>query len=214
MGSPSTTALWTAAWTPSAMSHSGSVVAGLSGSWANPVAASLPWPAAYSAHCLPTEKSCKGVSHSAARDHGAVTRVGAAAMEGAVVCSAGGDSVARSALPRGAPGRGNLRASRATKPSSCMGKGCADAARARPAGDRFRDVPARIERGHAPACGNRFGAGFAPAGPYCGRATTALDTLVQHQVFECFNAMRREIGTALILITHDSDWSPTIVTTS
>jgi len=33
--------------------------------------------------------------------------------------------------------------------------------------------------------------------------TTALDTLVQHQVFERFNAVRREIGTSLILITHD-----------
>ena len=33
--------------------------------------------------------------------------------------------------------------------------------------------------------------------------TTALDTLVQHQVFERFDAVRREIGTSLILITHD-----------
>ena len=33
--------------------------------------------------------------------------------------------------------------------------------------------------------------------------TTALDTLVQHQVFERFDAIRREIGTAVILITHD-----------
>ena len=33
--------------------------------------------------------------------------------------------------------------------------------------------------------------------------TTALDTLVQHRVFERFDAIRREIGTTLILITHD-----------
>jgi peptide/nickel transport system ATP-binding protein len=33
--------------------------------------------------------------------------------------------------------------------------------------------------------------------------TTALDTLVQHQVFERFDAVRREIGTSLMLITHD-----------
>jgi peptide/nickel transport system ATP-binding protein len=33
--------------------------------------------------------------------------------------------------------------------------------------------------------------------------TTALDTLVQHQVFDRFNTVRREIGTSLILITHD-----------
>jgi len=33
--------------------------------------------------------------------------------------------------------------------------------------------------------------------------TTALDTLVQHQVFDRFNAVRREIGTSLVLITHD-----------
>jgi peptide/nickel transport system ATP-binding protein len=33
--------------------------------------------------------------------------------------------------------------------------------------------------------------------------TTALDTLVQYQVFQRFDAVRREIGTSLILITHD-----------
>jgi peptide/nickel transport system ATP-binding protein len=33
--------------------------------------------------------------------------------------------------------------------------------------------------------------------------TTALDTLVQHQVFARFDAVRREIGTSLILISHD-----------
>jgi peptide/nickel transport system ATP-binding protein len=33
--------------------------------------------------------------------------------------------------------------------------------------------------------------------------TTALDTLVQHQVFDRFDAVRREIGTSLVLITHD-----------
>jgi peptide/nickel transport system ATP-binding protein len=33
--------------------------------------------------------------------------------------------------------------------------------------------------------------------------TTALDTLVQRQVFDRFDAVRQEIGTALILITHD-----------
>jgi peptide/nickel transport system ATP-binding protein len=33
--------------------------------------------------------------------------------------------------------------------------------------------------------------------------TTALDTLVQRQVFDRFNAVRQDIGTSLILITHD-----------
>jgi peptide/nickel transport system ATP-binding protein len=33
--------------------------------------------------------------------------------------------------------------------------------------------------------------------------TTSLDTLVQRQVFQRFDAVRREIGTSLILVTHD-----------
>ena len=92
----------------------------------------------------PNGKIVQGrVSTRRSRHHGAVTPVGAVAMEGAVVRSAGCDSIARSTLPRGAPGRRNLRASPGAQPSSCMREGCADAARARPAGNRFRNVPAR-----------------------------------------------------------------------
>jgi oligopeptide/dipeptide ABC transporter ATP-binding protein len=79
----------------------------------------------------------------------------------------------------------------------------AEAGRHSLARDPRQRVPAPALRRHAPARGDRHGAGLQPALVIADEPTTALDVTIQAQILELMKQLQEEMGMSIILITHD-----------
>ena len=66
-----------------------------------------------------------------------------------------------------------------------------------------RPVPAPVLRRHAPARGDRAGAGAEPKLIVADEPTTALDVSIQAQIISLLKRLCKEHGAAVMLVTHD-----------
>ena len=68
---------------------------------------------------------------------------------------------------------------------------------------RAQRISASALRRHAPARDDRDGAGLPAALLIADEPTTALDVTIQAQILELMLDLQKELGTGLVLITHD-----------